>query len=192
MAEKMWTIPGERMKAGREHRAPLSVRAVAILKEMKLDDTRKDGFVFAGRKAGTSLSNMAFLMMLRRMGRADLTAHGFRSTFRDWCAERTSYPSDVAEMALAHAVGDKVEAAYRRGDLFDKRRRLAEEWARFCSTAPKQETVAALGVKRSKVYDLINRGLLEARKIDGRTVITETSIQALVDGLPAANIKRIA
>jgi integrase len=79
------------------------------------------------------LSNMAMAMMLRRMGRAGLTVHGFRSTFSDWCAEQTNWPSEVREMALAHAVGDKVEAAYRRGDLFQKRRELAEAWAEFCT-----------------------------------------------------------
>jgi integrase len=82
------------------------------------------------------LSNMALLMTLRRMSRDDLTTHGFRSTFRDWAAERTAFPSEVAEMALAHVVGNKVEAAYRRGDLFDKRRQLADAWAAFCGTLP--------------------------------------------------------
>jgi integrase len=82
---------------------------------------------------------MAFLMLLRRMGRADLTAHGFRSSFRDWVAERTNFPAEVAEMALAHAVESKVEAAYRRGDLFEKRRRLMQHWASYCTTAPAQE-----------------------------------------------------
>ena len=84
--------------------------------------------------AGKPLSTMALLMTLRRMGRGDLTAHGFRSTFRDWAAERTSYPREVAEHALAHSLPDKVEAAYRRGDLFDKRRRLMDDWATFCAT----------------------------------------------------------
>ena len=90
------------------------------------------GFVFPGARTGSPLSNMSLLMTLRRMGRSDLTAHGFRSTFRDWAAERTAFPSEVAEMALAHAVGDKVEAAYRRGDMFEKRRALADTWAAFC------------------------------------------------------------
>lgn len=88
--------------------------------------------MFPGARRGSPLSNMALLMTLRRMGRGDLTAHGFRSTFRDWCTEKTSFPSEVAEMALAHAVGNKVEAAYRRGDLFEKRRQLAEAWVRYC------------------------------------------------------------
>ena len=101
-------------------------------------------------REGRPLSNMAMLMMLRRMGRGDLTAHGFRSTFRDWAAERTGFPAEVAEMALAHAVGDKVEAAYRRGDLFQKRRQLAEAWAKFCA-APSSlsaDKVVAIGNHR--------------------------------------------
>src|SRR5204862_3894396 len=95
-------------------------------------------FVFAGARGGP-LSNMALLMTLRRMGYAALTTHGFRSTFRDWAAERSEFPSEVAEMALAHVVGDKVEAAYRRGDLFEKRRQLMEAWSGFCSTSSKRD-----------------------------------------------------
>jgi integrase len=91
-------------------------------------------YVFPGQRPGQPLSQMALLMLLRRLGRRDLTVHGFRSTFADWCAERTNFPSELREMALAHAVGNKVEAAYRRGDLFEKRRQLAEAWARFCAT----------------------------------------------------------
>jgi integrase len=91
--------------------------------------------VFPGGKRGQPLSNMAFLMLLRRMKRDDLTAHGFRSSFRDWAAERTNFPSEVAEMALAHAVSSKVEAAYSRGDLFERRRRLMTAWSTFCGTA---------------------------------------------------------
>lgn len=89
--------------------------------------------VFPGAVAGKGLSSMAMLTLLRRMKRGDLTAHGFRSTFRDWAAETTGYPAEVVEMALAHAVGDRVEAAYRRGDLFEKRRRLMDDWASFCA-----------------------------------------------------------
>ena len=103
--------------------------------------------MFPGAKAGRPLSNMALLMLLRRMGRGDLTAHGFRSTFRDWAAERTDFPSEVAEMALAHAVGDKVEAAYRRGDLFEKRRQLAEAWA-SCAMASPAGNVVSLAAAR--------------------------------------------
>jgi integrase len=127
----LWSIPAERIKAGKEHRVPLGPAALAIVKEMA--KARTGDFVFPGRKAGKPLSNMALLALLKRMKRADLTAHGFRSTFRDWAAEQTNYPREVAEMALAHAIGDKVEAAYRRGDLFEKRRRLMDAWAAFCS-----------------------------------------------------------
>jgi integrase len=139
LLDKTWTVPASRMKAGKEHRVPLSARALAILEEMQTHHTRDDDFVFPGGKAGKPLSNMALLMLLRRVGRDDLTAHGFRSTFRDWAAERTNFPSEVAEMALAHAISSKVEAAYRRGDMFEKRRRLMQQWATFCTTAPPQE-----------------------------------------------------
>lgn len=132
LAEKLWTIPAERMKAGKEHRAPLSTRALAILEE--LAKVRECDFVFPGCRHGRPISNMARLMTLRRMGRGDLTAHGFRSSFRDWEAERTTFPAEVAEMAPAHTVSDKVEAAYRRGDLIQKRRQLSEVWAKFCTT----------------------------------------------------------
>ena len=125
----LWTVPADRMKAGKEHRVPLAAPALAILEALP----RTGEFVFAG-KAGRPISNMSMLMLLRRMDRGDLTAHGFRSTFSDWCAERTAFPAEVREMALAHTVGDKVEAAYRRGDLFEKRRQLADAWARFCTS----------------------------------------------------------
>jgi len=124
-AARLWTIPGKRMKAGREHRVPLSDPAMGILRSVH--QARTSDRVF-------SVSNMAMLMLLRRMGHRDLTAHGFRSTFSDWCAEQTNTPSEVREMALAHVVGDKVEAAYRRGDLFQKRRQLAEAWASYCDS----------------------------------------------------------
>jgi integrase len=135
LAEKAWTIPASRMKAAREHRVPLSDAALAVLAEaakLRTDDTI-DGPVFPGAKRGKPLSNMALLMLLRRIGHGDLTAHGFRSTFRDWAAEATNYARDVAEQALAHTLSDKVEAAYRRGDLMDKRRRLMADWATFCA-----------------------------------------------------------
>src|SRR6266446_7068944 len=136
LGEKIWVVPAARMKAGREHRVPLSGAAVAILEEMK--KIRESDFVFPGGKKGKPLSNMAMLAVLKRMDRDDLTNHGFRSSFRDWAAERTNFPREVAEMALAHAVGDKVEAAYRRGDLFQKRRQLMEAWGKFCVTARPQ------------------------------------------------------
>jgi integrase len=124
LGQRLWTVPGSRMKAGREHRVPLSAAAMSILE--KLTDR--------GRDRPFAISNMAMNMLLRRMGKDDLTVHGFRSTFRDWAAERTHFPAEVAEMALAHTVGDKVEAAYRRGDLFMKRRALMDAWAEHCET----------------------------------------------------------
>jgi integrase len=129
LQSRVWTIPGNRMKGGREHRVPLSNRAVEIVRIMQ---SRREGdFVFTGMRGG-GLSNMTLLAMLRTMGKA-VTAHGFRASFRDWAAEQTNFPNEVCEMALAHAVGDKVEAAYRRGDLFEKRRRLMDAWSAFCS-----------------------------------------------------------
>jgi integrase len=141
------------MKGGREHRVPLSERAISILEEMRTlrgKDAPGDAFLFPGGKSGSSLSNMAFLMLLRRMKRDDLTAHGFRSTFRDWASERTNFPGEVAEMALAHAVGSAVEAAYRRGDLFEKRRRLMAAWATFCAMpiSKAEDKITAIGPKR--------------------------------------------
>lgn len=132
LERKMWVIPAERMKASKEHRVPLSKRAVELLE--KLPREKKNDFVFIGAKSGWALSDMSLLMALRRMGRSDLTTHGFRSTFRDWAAEQTSYPNHVVEQALAHAIGNTVEKAYRRGDLLKKRERLMADWARFCST----------------------------------------------------------
>lgn len=126
LAAKVWTVPGERMKGRREHRVPLSTRALDILGALPEGE-----FLFPGR-GGRPLSNMAMLKTLERMGR-DVTVHGFRSTFRDWAAETTGFPNHVVEMALAHVIGDKVEAAYRRGDLFEKRRRLMDEWALYCA-----------------------------------------------------------
>jgi integrase len=155
--DKLWTIPSSRMKGGREHRVPLCDRALTILTEMKPagdSPNAAEQFVFSGGKPGRLLSNMAFLMLLRRMGRADLTAHGFRSSFRDWAAERTSFQSEVVEMALAHVVGNKVEAAYRRGDLFDKRRRLMGAWADFLSKALilLSQKVAAFADEESSIW----------------------------------------
>jgi integrase len=129
--ERLWTVPAKRMKSGKEHRVPLSDAVLEILTEMQM--VRSGDFVFPGGKAGRPISNMAMLMLLRRKGHVNLTTHGFRSSFRDWAAERTGFPAEVAEMALAHTVSDKVEAAYRRGDLFQKRRQLMDAWARFCS-----------------------------------------------------------
>ena len=118
------------MKAKCKHRVPLSAASIATLKAVNgLNST----YVFPGHKRDSHLSNAAMLQVLKRLDRAGITVHGFRSTFRDWCAESTNYPADVAEMALAHALRDKTEAAYRRGDLFKKRTRLMTDWARFCN-----------------------------------------------------------
>lgn len=126
---RAWVVPAQRMKMGREHRVPLSTAARNVLEN--LAGTASD-YVFPGQRPGRPLSNMALLMTLKGMGRPDLTTHGFRSTFRDWTAEQTDYPREVAEAALAHAIGDAVEAAYRRGDLFEKRRDLMESWSQYC------------------------------------------------------------
>lgn len=131
---KIWIIPPERMKGGRVHRVPLTDRSLEILSENPFDG--KNDIVFQGGRAGKPLSNMAMLGVLQRMGRSDVTVHGFRSTFSDWAAETTRYSSEVVEMALAHSVSDKVEAAYRRGDLFQKRRRIMEDWIRYCTMPP--------------------------------------------------------
>jgi integrase len=133
-ADKLWTVPAERMKAGKEHRVPLSGRALTILRDVTALQTGDDAFIFGRGKLGKPLSNMTMAAVLRRMGYANVTVHGFRSTFRDWAAERTNFPNEVVEMALAHAVSNRVEAAYRRGDLFEKRRRLMAEWSTFCNT----------------------------------------------------------
>jgi integrase len=136
---KVWTVPARRMKAAREHRVPLSAAALAVLEKVQSLALMTDGKpdpaapVFPGPRRALPMSNMTMLMLLRRMKRDDLTAHGFRSSFSDWAAERTAYPREVVEMALAHAVENKVEAAYRRGDLFDKRRELMDGWAGFCA-----------------------------------------------------------
>ena len=137
---RVWTIPTERMKAGKAHKVPLGDEALALLQGLpRLADS--DLVFFAPR--GGQMSDMTLLAVLRRMT-VDAVPHGFRSTFRDWCAERTNYPQHVAEMALAHAIGDKVEAAYRRGDLMEKRRRMMEDWARFCATSRPEGKVIEL------------------------------------------------
>ena len=132
---KTWTIPGPRMKAGIEHRVPLSPRCIKLLERTK---ALSDGgpYVFPGRSPKKPLSNMVFLMALRRMERRDVTVHGFRSTFRDWAAERTNVPRAVCEAALAHTLRDKTEAAYNRTDLFDRRRDLMTSWSRFATSQP--------------------------------------------------------
>jgi integrase len=127
----LWTVPKERMKAGELHRVPLSPRAVAILEEMRQASAEPGAPVFPAPKGG-ALSNMVMAMALRRMGHTE-TVHGFRSAFRDWGSEQTGYSAEALEKALAHTIKDKVEAAYRRGDLLDRRARLMADWAAFCA-----------------------------------------------------------
>lgn len=142
LEDATWTIPAERMKMKREHRVALNAEAVTLLESMP-----RDGDLIFPNTKGDTLSDMTLTAVLRRMGRSDITAHGFRSTFRDWAAERTNYPRDVAEMALAHAIGDKVEAAYRRGDLFEKRRRMMKEWGKFSGKVQTAGTVTPIKSK---------------------------------------------
>jgi integrase len=131
------------MKGGREHRVPLSRRAVSIVKEMH--EVREGDFVFGGQQAGNPLSVMALEMVLRRMKIDNATVHGFRSSFRDWAAECTNFPNEVCEAALAHVIENKAEAAYRRGDLFEKRRKLMEAWGTYCTTPRTGKIVALRG-----------------------------------------------
>ena len=130
---RLWTIPAARMKAGKEHRVPLSSAAVNLLTAIQ----RRDGLIFPGRSDSVALSDMSLTAVLRRMDRSDITIHGFRSSFRDWCAEAVgnSFPREVCEHALAHSLPDRVEAAYRRGDLLDKRVMLMQAWAEYCLRA---------------------------------------------------------
>ena len=146
IAGEVWTVPATRMKGGREHRVPLSDQAAQLIEALP----RTSSHIFPGEHSGSRIPNNATWKLLRRMGRADITVHGFRSSFRDWAAETTAHPNHVVEMALAHALGNAVEAAYRRGDLFEKRRRLMEDWARYCGTpvarATSGDVVALRGV----------------------------------------------
>jgi integrase len=138
--KKIWTVPANRMKAGREHRVPLSSRAAAILYE--LEKTRAGDFVFPGQVRNKPLSNMAMEMMLRRMKINGATVHGFRSSFRDWAGNVSSFPRELVETALSHVVGDKAEQAYRRSDALEKRRRLMDAWTAYCES-PKTGSVIA-------------------------------------------------
>jgi len=144
--KKTWTIPPDRMKAEREHRVPLCDQAIAILKELPRE--QGNGFVFIGGKQGAPLSNMAMLELMKGM-RPGYVPHGFRSTFRDWAAECTGYANHIVEKALAHVVADKVEAAYRRGDLFEKRRKLMADWCRYCSSPKAEGRVVAFKAAQS-------------------------------------------
>ena len=126
---RTWAIPPSRMKAAREHRVPLSGRALAILE--RLAEVKTGAFIFPGQRPSKGLSGMALEMVLRRMKIEGVTVHGFRSAFRDWCGEETGFPRKIAEAALAHVAGDATERAYRRGDALEKRRGLMEAWAQF-------------------------------------------------------------
>lgn len=140
LEKQVWTISKERMKAGKEHRVPLSNRAVQIVEAMRAEQAKlheaQSHFVFARGRDGKPLSSMAMMMLLRRIqGQKSHTVHGFRSSFRDWAAEASHFPHEVCEMALAHTIGNKAEAAYRRGDLFAKRRQLMQDWADYCHSS---------------------------------------------------------
>ena len=138
--DRIWAIPRERMKAGAEHRVPLPAAAIELLQKLATVRTSDEGFVFAGQRKGKPLSGMAMAMTLRRM-EVDVTPHGYRSSFRTWAAEQTSFAHDVCEAALAHTPGSKVIEAYQRGDLLVKRRKLMDAWAGFVTTPPKGKTV---------------------------------------------------
>lgn len=157
----VWIIPAERMKAGREHRVPLTAAVLKVLDGARIfRDTKAPDLVFPGERGKSHLSNMAMLKVLERMG-VDATAHGFRSTFRDWAAERTDHQHEVAEAALAHVIANRVEAAYRRGTMFEKRRALMDDWAVFCSSfvgevdpvARDAETVVRVRVESRKTLE---------------------------------------
>ncbi len=155
----IWTVPAGRTKSGREHRVPLSPQALQLLARKGLtaeNSALEATLVFPGGKSGRPLSTAAMSSVLKRMERENITVHGFRSTFRDWCDECTDYPNEVAEMALAHVISDQTEAAYRRGDLFEKRRRLMTDWADFCS--PRPSSTATTDDEKSRKLPLVQVG----------------------------------
>jgi integrase len=143
----IWTIPGARMKSKRPHRVPLSKPAVALL--TALQETTESPLVFPGRSGDKPLSNMAMLVLLQRRMKKDATVHGFRSAFRDWAAEQSNFPGEVAEMALAHVIEDQTEAAYRRGDLFEKRAKLMQAWADYCGRVQTDATVTPIRARKA-------------------------------------------
>jgi integrase len=144
LTSKVWTIKGDRMKAGAEHRVPLTDQALAILRELPHEAT----YVFIGTQPDSPLPDKALRGVLKAMKRPDITPHGFRSCFMDWAHETTAFPKAVIDLALAHKIGDKVEAAYRRGDLFDKRRALMAAWAAFCSRSAVESDAQVLPLRR--------------------------------------------
>jgi integrase len=144
LGNRLWLVPAARMKAGREQRIPLTDPAIAALKAMQA--IRHSDYIFPRARSGGPIAKNAMLAVAKRAAGRSVTVHGFRSTFRDWAAERTSFPREVAEMALAHAIPSAVEAAYRRGDLFEKRRKLMDAWAEFCAKPSASGTVVPIGV----------------------------------------------
>jgi integrase len=134
LTDKVWTIPADRMKGGREHRVPLSKPAIGLLRALPTEEG--NAFVFIGSQPGSGLSSQGMTQVLRRMGRTDISVHGFRSTFRDWCAEQTNFPREIAELALAHNVAGKTERAYQRSDVLKKRLALTEMWGRYATSSP--------------------------------------------------------
>jgi integrase len=148
LKHEIWTVPPERMKGGTAHRVPLSKRAVAIITEM--NEIKVNDFVFPGQKRDRPLSSMALEMLMRRMKVSEFTPHGFRSSFRDWAGENTTFPREVAEAALSHTVGDEAEQAYRRGDALEKRRKLMQAWSQYLA-GPKAKTdnVTPIRAKRA-------------------------------------------
>jgi integrase len=150
--KKIWTVPADRMKAGREHRVPLSPRAIAIVR--RLEKLKTGEFVFAGQARRKPLSNMAMEMVLRRMKIVDATVHGFRSSFRDWAGNVSNFPREITETALAHVIGDKAEQAYRRSDALEKRRKLMDAWATYCE--PKT-SATIVQMRKQKSTDPLKR-----------------------------------
>ncbi len=152
LGERCWKVPAARMKARREHRVPLSEAAYTVLSAVAPPAANPDvaTLVFASTKPGKLLSDMSLMAVLRRMGRSDLTVHGFRSSFRDWASEATVYPGELAESALAHVISNKVEAAYRRGDLFEKRRQMMDAWAEHCARPMVPSEVVLLHGQRAR------------------------------------------
>jgi integrase len=145
VAERVWIVPGERMKSGREHRVPLSDGALTIIEQMGA--IRQSEFVFPGGKVGQAVRSMSLLKIPARMG-YPVTVHGFRATFTDWAMEQTAYPAEMRDLALAHVVSDKVEAAYRRGDMVERRREMMAAWAQFAAAEDAAEKVVKLPVRR--------------------------------------------
>jgi integrase len=142
LAKALWAIPADRMKMGKEHVVPLSARALTVLQDLKAK--RLSDYVFPGTAPKRPLSNMAMTAVMRRMKKGEFTVHGFRSSFRDWAGDATNFPRDVAEMALAHKVGDEVEQAYRRGSALAKRKKLMDAWSAYVSTVKGGDNVVAI------------------------------------------------